>query len=290
MPPHCALLHLAAAAAIFYGVSRPKGRVLRLLLATAVLAAAIVGGFVERRADLAWAAMELGLRDLVFFTNLSLEAAAVLLGLMWRSAVDPPAKRRAIVLSAGLAAAASASYGWFVAPLPAGMAGAPDDTGFCAQTSDDSCSAAAAAMLLHRAGIRATEQEMARLCLTRAGFGTPPLGLARGLAIRAANRGLAPELVTFRSPMELAAFDSWCIIGIGIEPGQPREVVERLQGYGWRPGRRHTILVRGGNRSEGWIEVADPSYGIERWPLQDLEKIWNGKALTLRERPRGRRE
>jgi hypothetical protein len=93
---------------------------------------------------------------------------------------------------------------------------------------------------------------------------------------------MTPELVTLRSPEELARLDDWCAISIGLQPGLPMEVVHQMETYGWAPGRRHTVVVRGGNAEERWIEVADPSYGLERWALKDLEKLWNGRALVLK--------
>jgi hypothetical protein len=187
MPVAYAVLHLLASTALFCAVRRLASRPrLQLLLVIVVLGMAALGYVVERRSELAWTAMRLGFHDLVFFTNLTAEGAAVLLALMAPPASDRRARLRAGVLGAGLLAAAGASYAWYFAPLPAGLSGAADREGFCAQTTEDSCSAAAAAMLLHNAGIPASEEEMARLCLTRAGYGTPPLGLLRGLAIRAA--------------------------------------------------------------------------------------------------------
>src|SRR5262245_39255762 len=68
-----------------------------------------------------------------------------------------------------------------------------DDKGACHQTSGYSCSAASAVMLLHQAGISATEQEMAELCVTRAGntrvAGTTDSGAMRGLRRKMAGRG-----------------------------------------------------------------------------------------------------
>ena len=194
MPPgyvvvHLALTGLAVAAAFRLPERSAAGRLLGLGLVLLV-----VGGMVvERVTDFAWAAMRPACPDLVYFTNFTLPGVAVLLVAMWRRAPDAGARRRALLLTPAALGAALWSYAWYFLPVPSGLGGRADATGYCAQTSNDSCSAAAAVMLLHAHGIPATEAEMARLCLTRAGQGTTPLGLYRGLALKAREHRLVPR-------------------------------------------------------------------------------------------------
>jgi hypothetical protein len=79
-----------------------------------------------------------------------------------------------------------------IAAIPHELHGEVDEKGVCHQTSGYSCAAASAAMLLHRHGVRASEQEMADLCATRAGAtvvsGTSDSGIMRGLRIKLGGR------------------------------------------------------------------------------------------------------
>jgi hypothetical protein len=284
MPPSYIALHfllcglcLAAALAV-----PPRSRLARIL--ALVLLLAIAGGLlVERRPDWAWSAMLLRSPDLVFFTNLSLEGVTVLVALLWRS-LKGPARWRAAALTPLALGAAVWSYAWYVAPLPSGLRGTADARGLCTQTTQDSCCAAAAVTLLHHAGIRATEAEMAALCVTRAGHGTPPLGLYRGLSIKAAGRGKSPRLVMARSPGELAGLGGPAIVSIGLAGNAPAAVAARMREYGWVPGLRHAVVILRADPAGKWLDVADPSYGLERWPIrraEDLDYLWDGRALVL---------
>jgi hypothetical protein len=250
---------------------------------------AVIGGYaLERSPNLAWGSMALGLRDLVFYCNVSFEGVCVLLVLMWRSiregTVGRPRKfanLRAGFLSLPLLGGALWSYSWMFAPLPVPLAGVLDKTGYMQQTTDDSCSAAAAAMLLHHYGIDTTEAEMARVCLTRAGAGTPPAGLYRGLAIEGAKKGLHPVLVNLK-PDEFYKLGGPAIIAVSLKPGTPPKIAARMEEYGWRPGVRHAVTVFGGGKDGKPLDVADPTFGREPWPLGDMEWIWDDRALVLR--------
>jgi hypothetical protein len=245
----------------------------------------VVGGLVlERVTDYAWAAMRLGWLDLVFFTNFTLEGVAALLAVVWRRAPDAAARRRASLLTPAAVGVALWSYAWYFARVPAGLAGRADASGYCAQTSQDSCSAAAAVMLLYTRGIPATEAEMAGLCLTRAGQGTTPLGLYRGLALKVRPHGLRPVSITARTASGRPALAAPAIVSIGLSRLAPRSVVERMEEFGWQPGARHAVLFLKVAPTDDTIPVADPSFGREQWPVrdpEDLRWLWDGVALTL---------
>lgn len=284
MPPLYLAVHLLLTLAVA-GLACALPKRLAWLLAAGLLALVIGGLAVERRTDWAWSAMRLGWPDLVFFTNLSLEGAAVLLVGLWRQASDTGSRGRAGLLTPVMLGAALWSYGWYFAPVPAGLSGTVDRTGYCRQSTDDSCSAAAATMVLHAHGIPATEAEMAALCLTRAGHGTTPLGLFRGLALKARASGLRPELVRANTAAGLHALAGPGVVSIGLDARTPAAMAERLQEYGWQRGVRHAVVVMGADAGGNWIDVADPSYGRERWPTRDpreLRYLWDGLALVLR--------
>jgi len=286
MPPIYLAVHLLLTLAIVSVThSLPARSRIGRLLGIGLLTVVVGGLVLERQTDWAWAAMGLGWPDLVFFTNLSLEGAAFLLTLLWRQASERGARSRAVPLSALALGGALWSYGWYFAPTPASLSGTVDDTGYCRQTTADSCSAAAAAMVLHAHGIQTTEAEMAALCLTRTGHGTTPLGLFRGLALKSAKHGLRPELVRAGNAGGLAMLQSPGVVSIGMGASLPAATVSRLEEFGWQPGVRHAVVVMNADPKGAWIDVADPSYGRERWPTGDpaeLRSLWDGMVLILR--------
>jgi hypothetical protein len=274
---HLVLVALASAAALRFPSKSRVGLALGVLLA----AVAVLGFVVERHADWAWRAMALGLPDLVFLTNQSLATACVLAVILWRSAKTAAERRRAWVLGGLLVCASLWSYAWYFAPLPDGLTGKPDATGFCKQTTPDSCSAAAAATLLAQHGISTNEEEMAELCLTRRGFGTTPLGLYRGLTLKAAAKGLRPVPILANDVAELGRRNQPAITTVGLQRGAPPEVEAKMLEYGWGYDFRHDVVALTADPAGAWIEVADPSYGKERWPTKDIEYIWDRWVLVL---------
>jgi predicted double-glycine peptidase len=282
MPLFYVCLHLLAALLCFVAVRRVRQRPALIgALGIAVLAAVVAGLMVERRADWAWRLMPYAGTGLVFCTNLTLEGVATLCALLWSAASRHEEKLRAVLLLVPLLAVSLWSYAWYFAPLPTGIKGQVDARGLLRQTTDDSCSAASAAMLLARYDIVTTEAEMADLCLTRANLGTSPLGLYRGLAIKAAERGLRPHVLRLSQPDQLRDLKQPAIINVGLKADTPWETSVRLESYGWRVGAWHTVLIWRTDKSGQWTDVADPSFGPERWPTEDLKYLWDGSALIL---------
>ena len=236
-------------------------------------------------ADGLWLARLIPLTSVVILGDWTPLLVAAAAGLAW-GRMPGAARRRAVLLVplAGLCLWRSyARLGQDLPPLN-------DDRwrrGVCLQTSDASCSAAAAATLLRERGIDATEAEMARLCLTR-GAGTPMLGLYRGLKLKTA--GTAYEVEPFHTDLtglrSLAA-DGPVILSVGL----PRDTAgldsryERL--WGWTPGVRHTVVLFGfAENSE--VEIGDPAAGREHWSAADLPVLWGGDGLRLVRRSSGR--
>jgi predicted double-glycine peptidase len=275
-------LHILAALLCGYAILQTRRRpAIGYIIAVAVWALVAAGFLVERHTEWAWKIMPYAGTGLVFCTNLTLEGVCALFALMWRAAARQEERLRAGMFFVPLLAVSLWSYSWYFAPLPEGIQGRVNLRGLLRQTTDDSCSAAAAAMLLYRYGIPATEAEMAQLCLTRADQGTSPLGLFRGLAIKAAERGLHPRLVRIARPDLLRNLKQPAIINVGLKADTLWETRIKMQDYGWRVGLWHTVLVQGTDASGQWIEVADPTNGAERWPADDLNYLWDGSALIL---------
>lgn len=282
MPPLILGVHLLlSTGAALLALYLPARSVAARVFGGALLTAVLVGFALERRGDWAWDAMGISWPDAVFFTNLSLEGVAALSALMLRAASGSAARIRAGVLSLLAIGASGWSHAWLFAPVPPGLSGKADRTGYCRQTTEDSCSAAAAVMLLHHYGISATEAELATLCLTRAGHGTLPLGLFRGVTLATRGHGLRPHVLRLQGPAEFGKLGGPAIIRVGLLPGAPPQIVEKMAQLGWAPGLYHSVVVTAVEPSGNRLHVSDPSYGRERWPTKDLEYLWDGRALIL---------
>jgi hypothetical protein len=282
MPLLFVLVHLVAAVLGFCAVwlLRKRSAVSGVIGILALLLVA-AGFCVERREDWAWRLMPLFGANFVFLTNLSLAGVTVLFGLMWVAASDKRERRRAIWFGLPLFAVAIWSYVWYFEPLPQGIDGQVDAKGFCRQSAQESCSAASAVMLFHHNGVRVTEREMAELCLTRAGKGTPPAGLYRGIATKAAMYGLRPQVLRLSQPEELRSLRGTAIINVGLKADTPSNIAAKMQEYGWNVGAWHTVVVTGTDATGQWIHVADPTNGLERWPADELRHLWSGDTLIL---------
>jgi hypothetical protein len=297
MPIHYVVLHLALSAglgtAAYRLAARPRHGALNVALAAAMVAVVGAGFPAERRPAWMAAVTLLGLPDVVFFTNLSLEGIAVVLGLLWRQAQKHGGRGdrlRAGVLSVVALSAACYSYAWLFQPVPTGLAGTIGEKELCRQSTPSSCSAAAAVTLLHAYTIETDEAEMASLCLTRDRLGTATLGLYRGLALKTRERGLHPVIRHVCRPeseeavRRLAELRSPAILSVGLAGNPPEEVRQKLEGYGWQEGVRHAVVMMGADPKAGTLDIADPSFGRETWPVknpEDLAYIWDGWAIVL---------
>jgi hypothetical protein len=78
--------------------------------------------------------------------------------------------------------------------------------------------------------------------------------------------------------------DDPVILFVGLRRGQradPRYARE----WGWTPGLRHTVVLFGFT-DDGRIEIGDPSVGREKWSVEALDVLWDGRGLRLV--PRGK--
>jgi len=220
--------------------------------------------------------------------GLGLVPAGVLAGVLSTRRLPGPSERnRRVLLSVALLLGAAAQA---FRPL----FGAPPETlslpraywpgGVCPQTSESTCSAAAAATLLDARGIPAAEREMADLCLTRPD-GTSMLGTYRGLRARTDGTAWRVRPLSGANVPELllaVAEGGPVLISAGLdrfapEPADPRYTSR----WGWERGNRHAVVLLRYLPEEGRIEVADPAVGRERWHLEALDVLWNGEGLQL---------
>jgi hypothetical protein len=145
------------------------------------------------------------------------------------------------------------------------------------QTSDCTCSAASAASLLRLYGIRATESEMARLCLTRAG--THWLGVYRGLKLKVASTewDVVAEEFDVSGDMAAQAFRP----GVLSVDFASRLGVQSLAA-GMTGASGHSVVLLE-TTSHGGLKVFDPSpdFGFETWDTRFLQDIRSAVLLRL---------
>lgn len=174
--------------------------------------------------------------------------------------------------------------------LPPAPTGEPviDENGICRQTGHDTCGAAAAVTLLRLHGIHTTEQEVARLALTKKGVGTRHLGLYRAVKILVAPR---PDLVVRLrriSANRLLEINRPCIITVGLPQriGSQAEI-DLATRYQWTPGVTHDVVFLGINKSDDTkADIAEPDFGLEDWPISHLRVLFHDFALYVEGRQR----
>lgn len=268
---------VAASALLFWLAFWLGGRLRRpARLALTVLALVLLVLAASYGRDHVGLARLLPFSSLIVLGNLEIPAAAILAGLAWRS-IDPPAGRRAMVLVPLLGVCAYRMY------VP--LAGEPPacrgqwNRGVCIQTSDATCSAAAAATLLAHYQIKATEQEMANLCLTRPG-GTYMHGLYRGLKRKTDATPLRVRTFTGGvDDLREQAKDGPVVISVGLARWSNADPVYS-QRYGWTPGVKHTVVLYRFLANDR-VEIGDPSVGRERWNVKDLQTLYRGEGMKL---------
>jgi hypothetical protein len=244
-----------------------------LLLAALAVAVVFVQAFVLQENHLM--ARVLPLSNLIILGNWLPVAAGWLAGLAWARTRGATWRKYITVLplvGAGLYSMAR--------PL---LGHPPDCTdkwedGVCIQTSDASCSPACAATLLRHHGIEASEQEMARLCFTRA-RGTPKYGLYRGLKKK--TEGTPWKVAVFSDGIDGVCAGKTGPILISVKLKRGAHVDPHYESeWGWEPGIAHAVVLfhlLDGDK----VEVGDPSLGREQWTTDNLEVLWNGCGYYL---------
>lgn len=148
----------------------------------------------------------------------------------------------------------------------------------CLQTTPHTCSAAAAATLLNTIGIRSSEQEMARLCLTRSG--TTWLGLYHGLSSKLQGTSRRVEFFECTvQTVEKMAMVHPVLLCCRLDPEIAHIVPEYVSLGGWIPGTAHSVVYFG--RVNGMHMIGDPSRGYEAWGTRDLNTLWTGTGLRF---------
>jgi len=149
--------------------------------------------------------------------------------------------------------------------------------GVCLQSHPSTCAAASAATLLKHVGIETNEWEMSAACLTSQA-GTVPLGLYRGLAMKANANGFDAEVASSQ-PSE------W------LKRGQmPNVALLRFQDqFHSTPANRfmgprsegHVVVVLGRSCDGRWI-IGDPAVGRLHWSDEEFRSYFTGDAIFLK--------
>lgn len=213
--------------------------------------------------------------SIVVLSNWFPPAAAFLAGITWTHGYG--SKLRRVVFGGILFATSCWSV---VSPIlgePPACENLWDRNGVCRQTSQYTCTPAAAATLLAWYGISTQESEMADLCLTRKG--TTWQGLFRGLTIKTRDQPLRVRAVECRWDELPLKVTGPAILSVGIDPSKPYRKVY-TERWGWQPGLRHSVMLRG-TVQDGVFSIADPAVGSEFWTTDDLKTLFRGRFLTL---------
>lgn len=166
------------------------------------------------------------------------------------------------------------SFRSFLEPTPKSRYHWRDDC--CVQSHQSTCGAAAAATLLGKHGITATESEMVELCLTKES-GTTFFGIYRGLKLKTED---SPWTVEAFVCNEEALYQEKlpALLSVWLEPGQERDPRYESE-WGWREGSRHAIVLN--SRDGYFLNVSDPAIGNERWGIDSMKVLWHGVGLRL---------
>jgi predicted double-glycine peptidase len=170
-------------------------------------------------------------------------------------------KRDALLVGAVLLLARTGAAGWVTTRSPE-LQGTVNDSGVCLQTSGYSCGAAAATSFVYYYGVRASEREMAELCVTRTGgpglAGTSDAGLMRGLrrkltgrySIHIARQEYGEISTPALVPLQLGPGVGHCVLVWRVDP----ELVHLLDPRCGRVTLSRTAFVRQWTGSAIWAE------------------------------------
>lgn len=252
-----------------------RPRVINLL---AILVVALIVGYVVHVQGSIGLSRILPFSNLIVLSNWQPMLVSLLAGLIWHR-LPGQIWRRSVVTVALVGATLLSVYRPILAAPP--QMDERWDGNVCLQTSQASCSPAAAATLLAAYGIKSSEPEMALLCLTSR-RGTDMLGLYRGLKIK-----------SDRTPWDVYMFDNATIEDLrGVGPVllsvelRDRRLERHVETWGWLPGVPHSIVLLG-FIDDQTVAIGDPSVGREIWKVDDLRLLWHGEGARL-VRARGR--
>lgn len=151
-----------------------------------------------------------------------------------------------------------------------------DSVAFQYQTSPYTCSAACAVTLLRLHGIRATEQEMADLCLTREG--THWMGVYRALKLKTAGTDWDVVVEQLEAEQKPSLNRGPGLLALSFDLDAFPEAVD----HGFSSLTGHSVVSLG-TFGPGYVDVFDPSpdFGFERWGDAFWKATSSGVLLKL---------
>lgn len=260
------LVMMLVIAAVCFEIGQTSGRKLSVVLM--LLGAGVLALWAFWLNDNPLLTRLLPVPNLVFWGNLQLPAAALMAGVVWGRFRGPQWQRTVIVLIL-------VGIGGFRLLEP--ILGEPlrgiqnhwNDDGVCLQSSVASCSAAAAATVLHEKGIDCQEQQLINLCLTRRS-GTTSLGLYRGLRLMTQDKPLR-VIALPATPEDAAHWPLPAVISIQ-QPGGSQ---------GWfSVGNRHSVALLD-VADDGSVDIGDPMGGGQHWSQKEFVRLYAGVGFGL---------
>lgn len=257
------VIPLAVGAALFIGgrLQRRLPMALRVVLVVAAIGIVVIGGLTL--AHVIPAEVGLWVSRIGGATVLLAWIAQFLVGIVWDTTGRSFSASFLVVLTilAGcLIAVESSGRLWFRYRETELFARYPDEKGMLQQSSGASCSPTAAAMLLHRHGIKSSEGEMAYLAGTSL-FGTDAPSIARALRLKLEDR-------VWRVVARHMSYDECTRLGVPF--------IAHVAGSS----SGHALLVESAVADH--VQIVDPAEGKRIWMLRAaFEKIWDGTAIYL---------
>jgi len=230
--------------------------------------------------DSRWILFVMPFQAAVIYSNFLPLLSALLIGVIWQSK-NIPRWRRIILVTAVIILAFRVSFNIITVQTP--DCWEVWDEQVCLQTSQSTCSAAAAATLLEHYGIKSSEGEMARLSLTGE-WGTCLHGLYRGLRIKTKK---TPFHVSVRAA-DVDNLQNKVTLPVILNVRLDKRVAEKDPRYanewGWQLGVIHTVVLFR-FAENGLVEIGDPGTGREFWDIQALQDLWYGEYISLESSP-----
>lgn len=215
----------------------------------------------------------------IIYTNVAAVFAGLGAGWGWRLPNTPRWRRGFLAVALGLTALVAIFWPILSITLRPPPEGHDNWRGPVAmQSSWATCSPAAAVTLLNAKGIRISEDEMIRLCLTDYD-GTQTLGLYRGVKLVADRNDRQVEIIGGTVEGLLQADDWPALIAVRLPYGV--DDARFTEEWGWIPGMGHSVVVLG-RTPDGELIIGDPAVGPETWPESQLELLWQGTGLRVK--------
>jgi hypothetical protein len=145
------------------------------------------------------------------------------------------------------------------------------------QTTDYTCSPAAASTLLRLHGITRSEREMAAACMTTA-YGTTVSQLYHGLRVECDARGKQVRVVQ-RTLADLAQLPTPAILLVCLRPAVAARDPRYATQWGWQINVPHAVVLF--STTPGRSLMVDPKFGTEEWSPEVMADLWTGAALWI---------